>query len=283
MIVVQRFKLSMLVTVPLLLISCQNGELDAPLDDNTLNNMPLLSSAAPKPVDMQTDLINHNWTLLSAVDSDNQPVTALTDNKDKVLLSFREMGSQQLVGFSVGCNAMGGEFTVEDSVLFIDQVVGDAQYCVNLNDAESLLAQAMRGSSQLSLSPSIPPILTQITEADKTFIWQGASTADVKQKQQSDTVYWEVKGKEQPCPDGTTKMCLEVRPIDYNSQGVKVAEGKWALFAGEIEGYNHERRQAQIIRLQRFAVAADAPQLIATPEQAFTYVFDAVIENLLAD
>ena len=222
-------------------------------------------------------LSRYSWKLVNAVDSNNQPLTALTSIKDQVELSFGQHDGQNLTLFSVGCNNICAQYSLNNNVLNISNARQTMMGCGELSGAETLLGSLMQGSSQLVIKGSDMPILTQITSNHATLVWQGTLTPQAKYDQQGDTVYWQIDHQSQPCADGSNKTCLKVRPISYDAQGFKSDVGQWGLFAGTIQGYTHDDQNDEILRLQRFVVNPSDVK-----GKQYAYVLDTVVESSVA-
>ena len=74
-------------------------------------------------------------------------------------------------------------------------------------------------------------------------------------------------------------MCLQVKPITYDDQGIKVSEGEWSAFTGEIDGYQHDGMHDEVLRLQRYELDSNE----STEGEEYAYVLDAVIESAVAE
>ena len=263
--------LSILATGFITLSGCQSMS-----SDNATNNSPsIVTDANTAKVDRQitpSDLASHNWTLVTATDGNNQPITVLT-NLEKTgkpaILDF----TKDNISPNVGCNSMSSSYTIENNVLMVsDAMQSTMMLCAPLKEAERKLANLVVGTSQLELKDGDIPVLTQITEDGSTLVWQGAMTYAARYGKPT-TVFWEVNPSLEPCPDGTTKTCLQVRPVTYSDNGVKASTGQWVMFDGKIDGYTHDEKHRQILRLSRYTVDADS--------QEYAYVLDTVVESEL--
>lgn len=275
-----------LLAATLTLTSCQNS---TPIDSiptqsvvikspaaHVTQTVPLIDEDVAQGVDINVDTLKrYNWTLVSAVDSSNLFLEPLSDITDQVTLSFRQLKGVDILRYSAGCNTVIGRLTLEANVLTVEEGISTKRYCEELDDAERLLNSAMEGDSQLSLKESIVPILTQIANDNTTLVWQGGLTAKAKYGK-GDIIFWAVDHETEPCPDGTTKACLKIKPITYDKQGIKTGEGEWRLFNGEIEGFNHDERRDQVLRLKRYTVDPSSEK-----GKKSVYVLDTVVESLL--
>ncbi|MDO5768709.1 MAG: META domain-containing protein [Psychrobacter sp.] len=261
------------------LVGCQNT---TPIEqsnqkiEQTQDNakMTQVNTADAKQAMTIDQLSQYHWKLLSAVDGNNKPMSTLEAGKEVARLSFQQQQGQIGASFGVGCNAMNGQAALKGNVLTLSQVISTEMMCdPQTNQAETLLAQAMQGSSQLALKAGTTPILTQVAANKTTLVWQGVMTAEAKYGP-GETVFWAVDHKAQPCPDGSAKACLKIKPITYNDQGIKTSEGDWSLFNGEIEGYTHDGKHDEVLRLQHYIVN---PTDVKGNKNV--YVLDTVIET----
>ena len=239
---------------------------------NTAQTLPLVKEDLAPEIDHVTaaDLSRYQWTLVSAVDSSNMRLVPLNAVKDQVLLNFGQLKEMNILRYSLGCNTMTGRLQLVDSVMTIEEGVSTKKFCAELDEAEKLLNRAMHGDSQLSIKRGAVPILTQLADDNTTLVWQGTQSAEAKYGQ-AEMIFWAVDHEVVPCPDGTTKECLKVKPIQYDVNGVKVGEGDWTLFDGEIEGFTHDRDHNQVIRLKRYT----------DEDKKSIYVLDTVVESIL--
>ena len=264
----------------LTIVGCQNttpisgGTTETVVKDKGMTDA---NSADSKAVIDSKTLASYDWTLISAVDGNNQPLAPLTAVKDQVTLNFAQQNGGNTVGFGVGCNRMGGSYELASNVMTVGNVMSTQMFCQDLDAAEKLLNSVMQGDSQLSYKDGAAPVLTLIDSSSAkkaTLVWQGKMNAEAKYKQKGETIFWAVDHKAEPCPDGTTKECLKVKPITYSEQGVKTDEGKWTLFAGEIEGFTHNANQDQVLRLKRYTVDTSDVK-----GKQYAYVLDMVVES----
>ena len=262
---------------------------DAVTDDTQMDEM----SAEDK---MIANLTRYRWTLISATDKGAQPLNMLMDIKDQVRLSFSQYQGENTLSYSVGCNTMSAGYQLQGHTLTIDDGMSTKMSCGELDKAENSLNQLMQGQSQLTVviassakdsednskddrSKSEQPILTQVTSDAATLIWEGSMTPQAKYNSKGDTVFWAVSSKTIPCTDYGSEMCLQVKPITYNDQGIKTSEGRWTVFTGEIDGYQHDGMHDEVLRLQRYQLNSDE----SVQGEKYAYVLDAVIESAVVE
>ena len=227
---------------------------------------------------MIANLARYRWTLLTAKDASAQSLTALMNLNDQVTLLFNQYQGQNTLSYSVGCNTMSAGYELQAQTLTTEDSMSTKMSCGDLNTAENLLNTLMQGSSELSVSEGEPPLLTQVTNESMTLVWTGRLTAQAKYNGKGKTIFWAVNSKEVACDEGDSRMCLQVKPITYDDQGIKSSEGKWVTFKGEIDGYQHDDTHEEVLRLQRYQIN-DAENPDDDSTDAYAYVLDAVIES----
>ena len=249
---------------------------------------------------MIASLSRYRWTLISATDKGAQPLNRLLDIKDQVRLSFSQYQGENTLSYSVGCNTMSAGYELQGHTLTIEDGMSTKMSCGELDKAENDLSQLMQGESQLTLvvdnNSSInedskndnskdvnlkinKPILTQVTSDATTLVWEGKLTSQAKYNSKGETVFWAVNAKKIACAENSSEMCLQVKPITYDDQGIKVSEGKWSAFTGEIDGYQHDGMHDEVLRLQRYQLDYNE----SAEDEEYAYVLDAVIESAVAE
>ena len=239
---------------------------------------------------MIASLSSYRWTLISATDKSAQPLTMLMDVRDQVRLSFSQYQGQNTLIYSVGCNTISAIYQLQGATLTIKDSMSTKMSCGNLDQAENNLNKLMKGNSQLTLvkdgkstddgSIDDEAVLTQVMSNATTLVWQGRLTLQAKYKRKGETVFWAVNAKTIPCEANSSDMCLQVKPVTYDDQGIKVSEGKWAAFKGEIDGYQHDGKHDEVLRLQRYQLnTSETAEDNAAVDEEYAYVLDAVIES----
>lgn len=231
---------------------------------------------------MIDNLVRYRWTLATAADSNNQPLTSLLDIKDQVTLNFNHRQGQNTVSYSVGCNMMSAAYQLQGHTMLIDGSMSTKMLCEDLNQAEDELNKLMQGESQLSLAESTPPMLTQVINEAATLVWQGVLTPQAKYNTKGKTIFWAVSSETKPCGSDDTQSCLQVKPITYDDQGIKTSEGEWTEFVGTIDGYQHDAEHDQVLRLQRYKLDS-SNAVVEGSAGEYAYVLDTVIESAVAE
>ena len=249
---------------------------------------------------MIASFLRYRWTLISATDKGAQPLNRLLDIKDQVHLSFSQYQGENTLSYSVGCNTMSAGYELQGHTLTIEDGMSTKMSCGELDKAENDLSQMMQGESQLTLVvdnnssinedskndnskdvnlKSDKPILTQVTSDATTLVWEGKLTSQAKYNSKGETVFWAVNAKKIACAENSSEMCLQVKPITYDDQGIKVSEGKWSAFTGEIDGYQHDGMHDEVLRLQRYQLDYNE----SAEDEEYAYVLDAVIESAVVE
>lgn len=237
----------------------------------------------PKSVEQERidTLSNYRWILSKASDSKNQPVSALNKIKEQVTLNFNQQGNNSL-NYSVGCNIMSANFQLQGDTLSTEDSMSTKMSCGELDAAENLLNQLIQGDSQLKLiineNSDELPILTQVTNEGSTLTWRGKLTAQAKYNSKGETIFWAVAADSKPCQDNQSQLCLQVKPVSYDDSGIKTSTGDYVEFAGTIDGYEHDGKHNEVLRLQRYKTNHDTV-LVDNIDSNYAYVLDTVIEK----
>ena len=252
-----------------------NNDADAPIADTNPADTTAVDATMTPEKQLLDNLASYRWTLTSARDDAGQPITELMNIKDQVMLSFNQNQGQHTVNYSVGCNTMSANYQLQGFSLTTEDSMSTKMSCKELDSAEDKLNDIMEGDSQLSIASGDTPTLTQVTDDTETLVWTGRMTSQAKYNSKGETLFWSVDAQTKPCAGDSSQQCLQIKPVTYDEQGTKISEGKRVEFAGTIEGYKHNNKHDEVLRLQRYAL--DATDNSATAKHA--YVFDAVIES----
>lgn len=286
---------SSVLAASLVLSACNEKSATPATSDNkitateTANDAPLNANAATDPAgsddipssslnaeeEMTDTLANYYWTLMAATDATSQPINELMAIKEQVTLSFGQYQGQNMVSYSVGCNTISAVYQLAGQLLETQNGMSTQMACGELNIAENQLNKLMQGSSTLTLSTKSPPTLTQTTSDAATLVWRGKMTAQAKYNSKGETVFWAIDAKSKPCTNDHAQRCLQVTPITYDDQGIKINEGEKVEFAGTIDGYERDGKHDQVLRLQRYE--------LADSETEYAYVLDMVIESKVVE
>ncbi|TXD97518.1 DUF4377 domain-containing protein [Psychrobacter frigidicola] len=246
-------------------------------DANPMSTATADASMTPEQ-QMIDNLSKYRWSLVTANDGTNQPLTSLTTIKDQVTLNFNKNQGQATISYSVGCNTMSAAYQLQGSQLSTEDSMSTKMSCGDLNAAENRLNDLMEGDSQLDLVDGDTPMLTQVTSDSITLVWQGRMTAQAKYNSKGETVFWAVDSATKPCVNNSAQACLQVKSVTYDEQGVKTSESAWTEFAGDIDGYQHDGNHNEVLRLQRYKLDGKKDSADVTDED-HAYVLDTIIET----
>lgn len=283
-----------MLALSLALVACQ--EASVPMDASTEsaetnisteeadieNDIEPLADASEMSAEdkMIENLARYRWTLFDIDDKSGGPViTTLVDIKNQVVLSFKQNQGNNTLNYGVGCNTMSAGYELQGHTITTEDSMSTKMLCENLNKAENRLDSLMQGTSELSVTEGENPILTQVTSNNVTLTWKGRLTSQAKYNTKGETLFWAVNAKMLPCEDSSSKMCLQVKPITYDDQGIKTGEGEWSIFNGEIDGYEHDGEHNEVLRLQRYQLDSDQTSV----DEEYAYVLDAVIESSVVE
>ena len=251
-------------------------------DADMEHNNATLAKASEMSAEEQMieNLARYRWTLLDIDDkSGGAVITTLVDIKNQVTLLFKQNQGYNTLNYGVGCNTMSASYELQDHTLTTEDSMSAKMLCENLNKAENLLDTLMQGTSEISVTEGENPVLTQVTSNAVTLTWKGRLTSQAKYNGKGETVFWAVNANKVACADNSSEMCLQVKSVTYNDQGIKVSEGKWSAFNGEIDGYQHDGKHDEVLRLQRYQLDSDEN----AEGEAYAYVLDAVIESSVVE
>lgn len=250
---------------------------DVGAENNDQTTADITNNAATTEQTMIDNLDSYRWSLASAMDSNNQPITALTAIKDQVMLNF-DSQSQNNISYNVGCNTISAVYELQGQMLSVKDGMSTKMSCGKLDAVENELNELMQGDSTISLTTNGTPSLTQVTSNAVTLVWSGKMTAQAKYNSKGDTVFWAIDAKSKPCSDNNAQLCLQIRPVTYDERGIKTEEGEVVEFAGVIDGYEHNDTHNEVVRLQRFKTDVDSV-LVDNIDSEYAYVLDMVIES----
>lgn len=269
------FKTSALLMLALTGCQTVTTNLSVPSERVPYVQLPIFIGKAPTVDDLQS----YHWQLSGVntyPNSTNPPpsdhLKPQIDNH-KVTLDF----TQNRISYSVGCNQLSSGYRLQgDKLQASTNAVSTLMDCGSLQQSETWLAQQMQSQSQLSvmiMSWQTHAMLQQ-TLADGTgLIWEGILKPEVKYGK-GETVFLEVKPKWQYCDNVTDRKCLEVRHINYDTQGLKTAVGQWHLLDVPIMGYRHDESAQRVLRLTRYRTPPTD-----TKGYGSLYKLDSVIET----
>ena len=263
------FKTSALLM--LALTGCQTVHTNpsAPIERVPYVQLPIFIGSTPTTNSLQS----YDWQLNNINSTD--PITwngsYLQTQNGKVTLNF----NQNHITYNVGCNQLSNQYSLSKNTMQpIGTGISTLMGCGELQAREQWLAKQMQSPSELQIMETqVDAVLSQTTADGSWLQWVGKLKPEVKYGK-GETVFLEVKPKWQYCDNVTDKKCLEVRDINYDTQGLKTAVGQWHLLDAPIMGYRHDESAQRVLRLTRYRTPPTD-----TKGYGNLYQLDSVIET----
>ena len=263
------FKTSALLM--LALTGCQTVHTNpsAPIERVPYVQLPIFIGSTPTTNSLQS----YDWQLNNINSTD--PITwngsYLQTQNGKITLNF----NQNHITYNVGCNQLSNQYSLSKNTMQpIGTGISTLMGCGELQAREQWLAKQMQSPSELQIMETqVDAVLSQTT-ADRSWLqWVGKLTPEVKYGK-GETIFLEVKPNWQYCDNVTDRKCLEVRDINYDTQGLKTAVGQWYLLDAPIMGYRHDESAQRVLRLTRYRTPPTD-----TKGYGNLYQLDSVIET----
>ncbi len=263
------FKTSALLMLALTGCQTVNTNPSAPSERVPYVQLPIFIGSTPTTNSLQS----YDWQLNNINSTD--PITwngsYLQTQNGKVTLNF----NQNHITYSVGCNQLSNQYSLSKNTMQpIGTGISTLMGCGELQAREQWLAKQMQSPSELQIMETqVDAVLSQTTADGSWLQWVGKLKPEVKYGK-GETVFLEVKPKWQYCDNVTDKKCLEVRDINYDTQGLKTAVGQWYLLDAPIMGYRHDESAQRVLRLTRYRTPPTD-----TKGYGNLYQLDSVIET----
>ena len=127
----------------------------------------------------------------------------------------------------------------------------------------------------LDLKDPQNPTLTVISATGQKYVFTGKMTPETKYNAQAEIIFLEISPETKPCTGVAPQTCLQVRELKYNDSGVKTQVDKdWTLFYDQIEGFEHNPAERQVIRVKRYEIKHPAAD-----QSKYAYVHDMTVER----
>ena len=263
------FKTSALLM--LALTGCQTVHTNpsAPIERVPYVQLPIFIGSTPTTNSLQS----YDWQLNNINSTD--PITwngsYLQTQNGKVTLNF----NQNHITYNVGCNQLSNQYSLSKNTMQpIGTGISTLMGCGELQAREQWLAKQMQSPSELQIMETqVDAVLWQTTADGSWLQWVGKLKPEVKYGK-GETVFLEVKPKWQYCDNVTDRKCLEVRDINYDTQGLKTVVGQWHLLDAPIINYHHDESAQRVLRLTRYRTPPTD-----TKGYGNLYKLDSVIET----
>lgn len=231
--------------------------------------LPIFIGSTPTTNSLQS----YDWQLNNINSTD--PITwngsYLQKQNGKVTLNF----NQNHITYNVGCNQLSNQYSLSKNTMQpIGTGISTLMGCGELQTPEQWLTKQMQSPSELQIMETqVDAVLWQTTADGSWLQWVGKLKPEVKYGK-GETVFLEVKPKWQYCDNVTDRKCLEVRDINYDTQGLKTAVGQWHLLDAPIINYRHNESAQRVLRLTRYRTPPTD-----TKGYGNLYKLDSVIET----
>lgn len=263
------FKTSALLMLALTGCQTVNTNPSAPSERVPYVQLPIFIGSTPTTNSLQS----YDWQLNNINSTD--PITwngsYLQTQNGKVTLNF----NQNHITYNVGCNQLSNQYSLSKNTMQpIGKGISTLMGCGELQASEQWLAKQMQSPSELQIMQTqVDAVLWQTTADGSWLQWDGILKPEVKYGK-GETVFLEVKPKWQYCDNVTDRKCLEVRHINYDTQGLKTAVGQWHLLDAPIINYRHNESAQRVLRLTRYRTPPTD-----TKGYGNLYKLDSVIET----
>ncbi|KGT47337.1 META and DUF4377 domain-containing protein [Acinetobacter sp. HR7] len=198
-----------------------------------------------------------------------------TGATDHLVLSFHKDNR-----FSVKtmCNSLGGSWNINADKLETGTVISTMKACTPEAMQQEKLAGEIFDNHQLpfnlNATDTEAPTLT-ITANNQQYVLHGKMTPETKYNGEAEIVFLEIAPETKPCTGVAPQICLQVREVKYNEQGLKtLVDQDWTLFYDQIEGFSHSPNERQIIRVKRFEIKHPVAD-----QSKYAYIFDLAVER----
>lgn len=263
------FKTSALLMLALTGCQTVNTNPSAPSERVPYVQLPIFIGSTPTTNSLQS----YDWQLNNINSTD--PITwngsYLQTQNGKVTLNF----NQNHITYNVGCNQLSNQYSLSKNTMQpIGTGISTLMGCGELQASEQWLAKQMQSPSELQIMETqVDAVLSQTTADGSWLQWVGKLKPEVKYGK-GETIFLEVKPKWQYCDNVTDRKCLEVRDINYDTQGLKTALGQWHLLDAPIINYRHDESAQRVLRLTRYRTPPTD-----TKGYGKLYKLDSVIET----
>lgn len=241
---------------PLALAACQSSDIQKVGD---------LAVSVLQQQNTDQTLANYHWSANTA------------DAPKPLILNFDKSGR---LSISTSCNGMGTNWKIENNQIVTGNLMATQMACAPNAMAQEKAAAKLFDNRKapfvLNLNDPEAPTLTVMSASGEKVIFTGKQTAESKYQSQGETIFLEISPETKTCSTGVARIqCLQVREIKYAENGVKTqVDQDWSLFYDHIDGYTHDPKTRQIVRVKRYE-----RQNPAADQSKYAYVKDLVVET----
>lgn len=159
------------------------------------------------------------------------------------------------------CNSLGGAYQLDGAHIEVQPMMSTKMMCADeaLMQLENYVGQVLPTAERWGVegvdaaAPSqARPVLTLNFADGARWQFDGTPTPETIYGQEGTTAFLEVDATLQNCVGGSGQ-CFNVRPIEYNDQGIQTEVGNWFLLdKDQLQGVSVEPGYQTIIRTKRF-------------------------------
>lgn len=234
-----------------------------------------------------TDLQNIGNAAVSVLQQQNaaQTLTAYEWSLDTgapkdIKLHFANDGR---LSISTSCNTLAGSWKASAGLLETGQMASTMIGCPDNAMQQERMAGKLFDQAKLPLVLNLnnvnAPTLTLTSATGQRHVFTGKMTPETKYGTQAETIFLEVSPETKACTGVAPQTCLQVKEIKYNDQGLKTyQDANWSLFYSQIEGYKHDPKLHQIIRVKRYEIKQPAAD-----QGKYAYVFDMAVMSSIVE
>ena len=250
-----KLKFLAIALFPLTLAACQSGDIQK------------VGEVAVSVLQQQ----NADKTLTSYQWSTNTGTTP-----KPLILNFDDKGR---LGISTSCNGMGSSWKIENNQIVTDHLIATQMACEPKAMQQESVAKDLFDNRKapfiLDLKDPQNPTLTVISASGQKYVFTGKMTPETKYNAQAEIIFLEISSETKTCSGVGSQTCLQVRELKYNDSGVKTQIDKdWTLFYDQIEGFEHNPAERQVIRVKRYEIKHPVAD-----QSKYAYVHDMTVER----
>lgn len=201
-----------------------------------------------------------------------------TGAKKPMLLRF---GSDGRLTVSTTCNTLSTAWRVENNEVITGNTMMTQMACSAADMRQEAIAAKLLNDRKvpfiLDATDRQKPTLTLMDATGQRYVFSGTMTAETQYQGEGQTMFYEIHPNTKACTGVVRQQCLQVKEIRYNPQGLKTyQDANWSLFYGQIQGYEHNPKERQVIRVKRYEIKNPAAD-----QSKYAYVYDMTIERSL--
>ena len=193
-----------------------------------------------------------------------------------LILNF---GHDGRLSISTSCNSISTSWRIDGNDLITGNSMMTQMACPNEAMRQESLATKLFDNAKIPVvidaSDSQKPTLTVMDTNGKRYVFSGSMTAETQYQGEGQVMFYEIHPQTKACTGIARQQCLQVKEIRYNQQGIKIyQDANWSLFYGQIQGFEHNPKERQVIRVKRYEIKNPAAD-----QSKYAYVHDMTIER----